>query len=132
MDTLELKNVVCFFFFFFSKCISFFSIAFYLYLCFIFFTVWAIIHKRLPHLFNSVSNDSQGNHGDNCNSFSLSKKEENAIAQGQSKTFVSPNVPKYPSWWDTAQKFTSPVNGHTELDGLKRAGGFGPNLHSGK
>ena len=38
--------------------------------------IWAIIHKRFPHLFKSSSNNSQGNHGDNCNSFSLSKQEE--------------------------------------------------------
>lgn len=55
--------------------------------------IWAIIHKRFPHLFKSSSNNSQGNHGDNCNSFSLSKQEENKITRGEMEVFKSPDLP---------------------------------------
>ena len=62
-----------------------------------------MVHKRLAHLFKSSSNNSQGNHGDNCNSFSLSKQREQKVTAGTEAAFVAPSVPKFPSWWDAAQ-----------------------------
>lgn len=98
--------------------------------------IWAMVHKRLPHLFKSSSNNSQGNHGDNCNSFSLSKQEENRIKSGQAKAFVSPDIPKYPSWWEAAQAQgrrstgggsggSGSGSGGGTAAALRRAGGFG-------
>ena len=95
--------------------------------------IWAIVHKRLPHLFKSSSNNSQGNHGDNCNSFSLSKQEEAKINAGQATAFVSPPVPKHPSWWDAARAQAAvapPAAGAAAADhaigsGIRAVGGFG-------
>lgn len=73
--------------------------------------IWAMIHTRLPHLFNSFDNNSLGGHGDNCASFTASTREEQDIKGGKKQTFKSPPVPKYPSWWDEAQKQAGPAGG---------------------
>lgn len=107
--------------------------------------IWAIIHKRFPHLFKSSSNNSQGNHGDNCNSFSLSKIEQRKIKSGQAEVFKSPAIPKLPSWWEEAQAYASAVAGgglrgaSTTMSSLsssgaaaaalKKVGGFGAPQH---
>jgi hypothetical protein len=93
------------------------------------------VHKRFPHLFKSSSNNSQGNHGDNCNSFSLSKQEEGRVKEGKAAAFTSPDIPKFPSWWAAAQAQAaaggvrggaSASGGSRSAEALKRAGGFGP------
>ena len=91
--------------------------------------IWAIIHKRFPHLFKSSSNNSQGNHGDNCNSFSLSKQEEAKIVAGQAEAFKSPDLPLRPSSWAAAQAQAAqaPAAGGVTLvgGGVRAVGGFG-------
>ena len=44
--------------------------------------VWAIVLRRLPHLFADFDNNSLGNHGDNCASFSKNAMEEKEIDAG--------------------------------------------------
>ena len=89
--------------------------------------IWAIIHKRFPHLFKSSSNNSQGNHGDNCNSFSLSKQEENKINSGAAEVFKSPDLPKAPSWAAAAAAAAKPAAAGDALagGGVRAVGGFG-------
>lgn len=66
--------------------------------------IWAIIHARFPHLFKSFDNNSLGGHGDNCASFTASKMEEQEVIASKKTAFVSPDIPKYPTWWDEAQR----------------------------
>lgn len=92
--------------------------------------IWAIIHKRFPHLFKSSSNNSQGNHGDNCNSFSLSKQEENKISAGGAEAFKSPDLPQKPSWAAAAPAAAAAQPAAAAGDalaggGVRAVGGFG-------
>jgi hypothetical protein len=91
--------------------------------------IWAIIHARFPHLFNSFDNNSLGNHGDNCASFQAQTNEEVEIKAGKKSRFVSPPVPKYPTWWDEAsiqEVKSSHLKGSAAraIDSLKKVGGI--------
>ena len=83
--------------------------------------IWAILFRRLPHLFAPFDNNSMGSHGDNCASFSANNMEEEAIRSGSKTKFVSPPVPEHPSWWDAAQAAGGKPGGAAAA-----AGGKGP------
>jgi hypothetical protein len=54
--------------------------------------LWAILFKRLPHLFSPFDNNSLGSHGDNCAAFSGNNMEEEDIRAGKKKRCVVRHV----------------------------------------